>query len=74
RKDRGDVATYIPELAGVDVNSFGLVVVDSSGHIAAGGDADTSFSIQSISKVFTFTLALGMIGDKLWQRVGREPS
>ncbi len=32
------------------------------------------FSIQSISKVFTLTLALGMVGDKLWRRVGREPS
>lgn len=74
RTDRGDVASYIPELAGVDPASFGLVVVDTSGHVAAAGDADTAFSIQSISKVFTLTLALGMIGDKLWQRVGREPS
>ena len=74
RTDRGDVASYIPELAGVDPGSFGLVVVDTNGHVAAAGDADTTFSIQSISKVFTLTLALGMIGDKLWQRVGREPS
>ena len=36
RKDRGEVATYIPELAGVDVNGFGLVVADASGHVAAG--------------------------------------
>ena len=74
RTDRGDAASYIPELAGVDAGSFGLVVVDTNGHVAAAGDADTTFSIQSISKVFTLTLALGMIGDKLWQRVGREPS
>lgn len=74
RTDRGDVASYIPELAQVDVKSFGLVVADRDGHVAAGGDADKPFSIQSISKVFTLTLALGMIGDKLWQRVGREPS
>lgn len=74
RADRGDVATYIPELARIDVNSFGLVVVGADGHVAAGGDADTPFSIQSISKVFTLTLALGMIGDRLWERVGREPS
>ena len=32
------------------------------------------FSIQSISKVFTLTLALGKVGDALWDRVGREPS
>lgn len=74
RTDRGEIASYIPELARIDVNSFGLVVVDSSGYVAAAGDADTPFSIQSISKVFTLTLALGMIGDKLWERVGREPS
>ncbi len=38
------------------------------------GDSDMPFSIQSISKVFTLTLALGMVGDRLWRRVGREPS
>ena len=68
RSDRGEVATYIPELAGVDPKAFGLAV------LACGGDCDTSFSIQSISKVFTLTFALGMIGDRLWRRVGREPS
>ncbi len=36
--------------------------------------ADEPFSIQSISKVFTLTLALGRIGDRLWRNVGREPS
>ncbi|HEY8261862.1 MAG TPA: glutaminase, partial [Methylosinus sp.] len=48
--------------------------IDADGHVAAAGDADTPFSIQSISKVFTLTLALGMVGDLLWRRVGREPS
>jgi glutaminase len=74
RPDRGEVASYIPELARVDARSFGLVVVDSEGNVAAAGDADTPFSIQSISKVFTLTLALGKVGDRLWRRVGREPS
>ena len=74
RPDRGEVATYIPDLARVDPQHFGLVVVDKDGNVAAGGDADTPFSIQSISKVFTLTLALGKIGDRLWRRVGREPS
>ena len=74
RPDQGEVATYIPELAGVDPKAFGLVVIDADGHVAAGGDSDTPFSIQSISKVFTLTLALGMVGDRLWRRVGREPS
>lgn len=74
RTDRGQVASYIPELARVDPNAFGLAVVEADGNVAASGDADTPFSIQSISKVFTLTLALGKAGDRLWKRVGREPS
>jgi glutaminase len=74
RPDRGEVATYIPELARVDAKAFGIVVIDAEGNVAAAGDSDTPFSIQSISKVFTLTLALGKAGDRLWQRVGREPS
>lgn len=74
RTDRGKVATYIPELAEVDPKSFALVVIGADGNLAAAGDSDAPFSVQSISKVFTLTLALGKIGDRLWQRVGREPS
>ncbi len=65
RPDRGEVASYIPELARVDPNAFGLVVIDGDGNVAAGGDSEIPFSIQSISKVFTLTLALGMVGDGL---------
>lgn len=71
---RGEVATYIPELARVDPRYFAIAIVDARGEIFTGGDADVPFSIQSISKVFTLMLALGKIGDRLWQRVGREPS
>ena len=74
RPDRGDVAAYIPELACIDPNQFGLAVIDADGNIACGGDCDAPFSIQSISKVFTLTVALGRYGDRLWARVGREPS
>jgi glutaminase len=74
RTDRGEVATYIPELARVDPKAFGIAVIDVGGHVAASGDSETPFSIQSISKVFTLTLALGKVGDRLWRRVGREPS
>ena len=74
RTDRGEVATYIPELAGIDPAAFGLAVIDAEGRCVLGGDAETPFSIQSISKVFTLTLALGMAGDRVWRRVGREPS
>lgn len=72
--ERGQVATYIPSLAGVDPAHFGIAVVTADGSVFTGGDADTGFSIQSISKVFALTLALGKIGDRLWRRVGREPS
>jgi glutaminase len=74
REDRGEVANYIPELANVHGKRFGLVVIDAAGKVAAAGDSEMPFSIQSISKVFTLTLALGLVGDRLWQRVGREPS
>jgi glutaminase len=74
RIDRGDVATYIPELAGVDPKFFGIAVADATGRVVAAGDCDMPFSIQSISKVFTLTLALGKVGDRLWRKVGREPS
>lgn len=70
----GRVADYIPELAKVNPRKFGLAVTTVSGHTFSAGDDDESFSIQSISKVFGLTLALGKHGDGLWKRVGREPS
>jgi glutaminase len=70
----GRVADYIPELARIDPRKLGIAVATVDGQIAVCGDADEPFSIQSISKVFTLTLALGKIGDALWKRVGREPS
>ena len=72
--ERGQVASYIPQLARVDPNQFGIAVCLSDGQMLSAGDAGTLFSIQSISKVFTATIALGKLGDQLWQRVGREPS
>lgn len=73
-EDRGQVATYIPELAKVDPARFGIAVATADGRVLTGGDADAGFSIQSVSKVFALTLALGKVGDQLWERVGREPS
>ncbi|GAA2822881.1 L-glutaminase [Aminobacter aminovorans] len=72
--ERGEVASYIPELGKVDPARFAIAVVKNDGEVAAAGDADEPFSIQSISKVFTLGLALGRVGDQLWNRVGREPS
>ena len=74
RKERGRVANYIPQLAEVDPGHFGIAVTTIDGREYVAGDADATFSIQSVSKVFSLTLALGMIGDRLWDRVGREPS
>lgn len=72
--ERGHVADYIPALARVDPKHFGLAVVTADGAAHVAGDADMAFSIQSVSKVFALTLALGKVGDALWKRVGREPS
>jgi len=70
----GRVADYIPELANVPADKFGMAVVTLDGAVHTMGDAHERFSIQSISKLFSCTLAFQLLGDKLWQRVGREPS
>lgn len=72
--ERGAVATYIPGLARVSPAQFGMAIVTPDGALVTGGDAQVPFSIQSISKVFSLTQALGKVGDQLWARVGREPS
>ncbi|NNH29250.1 glutaminase [Rhizobium sp. SEMIA 4085] len=74
RIGEGKVADYIPELAKIDPHQFGMAVVTVDGKIYRAGDAGVPFSIQSISKVFMLTLALGKVGEGLWKRVGREPS
>jgi glutaminase len=71
---QGHVADYISRLAGVPREKFGMAVVTLDGRVYQTGDAAESFSVQSISKVYTLTLALQSIGDSLWQLVGREPS
>ncbi|WP_413060481.1 glutaminase [Sphingomonas carotinifaciens] len=72
--DRGVPAQYIPGLRDVDPARFGMAVIEVDGTCHLAGDAEETFSIQSISKVFALTLALGAVGDQLWTRVGREPS
>ncbi len=70
----GKVADYIPELASVPCERFGMAVQTVDGRRYRIGDAEVRFSIQSISKVFTLTLAMQLAGDDLWRRLGREPS
>ncbi len=72
--EKGKVATYIPELAGIDPDQFGIAVALADGGVFSAGDAEVPFSIQSVSKVFALALALGREGDQMWNRVGREPS
>ena len=62
RTERGKVADYIPQLAAVSPNHFGVAITTVDGQEFVAGDADLSFSIQSISKVFTRTLGLGEVG------------
>ncbi len=72
---KGTVADYIPKLASVPLEKFGMAVHTLDGKSFVVGDAQEHFSIQSISKVYTLTLALKSIGEKkLLERVGREPS
>lgn len=71
---QGKVADYIPALASVDPLKYGIALVTLDGQEYAIGDASEKFSIQSVSKVFTLTLAFSMIGETLWERVGLEPS
>ncbi len=70
----GKVADYIPSLAEVPLEQFGMAVVTLDGRRYSVGAADQRFSIQSISKLFALTLAFRQLGDELWERVGREPS
>ncbi|GJL96465.1 MAG: glutaminase [Hyphobacterium sp.] len=72
---RGKVADYIPALARISPDKFGMVVCGVDGSEFAIGEADETFSIQSLSKVFALILALETVGpNTLWKRVGREPS
>lgn len=74
RTDWGKPASYIPELADVPVDQFAISVALADGQVLSAGQSKTSFSIQSVSKVFTLACVLGRVGDHLWTRVGREPS
>ncbi|MCB9316720.1 MAG: glutaminase [Lewinellaceae bacterium] len=70
----GKVASYIPELARVAPGHFGMALITLDGQVFSTGDADTRFSIQSISKAFTLALAVQQVGETLFTRVGKEPS
>lgn len=71
---RGKVADYIPALANVTQEQFAMTLTLGNGKTYSVGESQKKFSIQSISKVFTFTLALHLYSKSLYKRVGVEPS
>ncbi|QLE84676.1 MULTISPECIES: glutaminase B [Shewanella] len=72
---KGKVADYIPALANVDANKLGIAITTLDGTTIGAGDYLEPFSIQSISKVFSLTLALTLYEEQeIWSRVGKEPS
>jgi glutaminase len=71
----GQVATYIPELGKANPDHFGICLISSDGRTFEVGDCDQPFTIQSISKPFTFGMAIEELGhEKVFKHVGVEPS
>ena len=70
----GKQADYIPALAKVNPDQFGICLETVSGEVYSHKQADTRFSIQSIAKVFALAMALSLKGEELWKKVGKEPS
>ncbi len=73
-ENQGELASYIPELANVNPDSFGIHLSTIDGHEFGVGNYQEKFSIQSIAKVLTLCLAYKIEGEKLWSRLGVEPS
>lgn len=71
---RGRIPDYIPPLAAIPRDKFGMALQTTDGETFLVGEAKERFSIQSISKLFALTLALRLVGTSIWRRVGREPS
>jgi glutaminase len=72
--NKGELATYIPELARINPDKFGISLQFIDGQTFNVGDAQEKFSIQSIAKVFAFSLAISLVGKDIFKRVGVEPS
>ena len=70
----GTVASNIPELAKISPNKFGIHLTTIDGQDFGIGDSDEKFSIQSVSKALTVAYAFSILGEKVWERVGVEPS
>ena len=73
-RGQGKVAAYIPALAEADSRRFGIALALGDGRTFTAGEAEAPFSIQSLSYVFTLSLALHHVKAALWNHVGREPA
>ncbi|WP_179319932.1 glutaminase [Winogradskyella helgolandensis] len=73
-KNQGKLATYIPELANVDPDKFGVHMTKLDGDNFGIGDHLEKFSIQSIAKVLSLSLAVKFLGERIWTRIDVEPS
>lgn len=73
-ENKGNLATYIPELANINPDKFGVFMTTTSQVQYGIGDCEESFSIQSIAKVLSLCMAYGILGEKIWKRIGVEPS
>ncbi len=72
---KGTLPDYIPELAKVDPDKYGLAIVTNKGSIYSVGDVETTFTIQSVSKALNYCIALELLGrDVVIGSVGVEPS
>ena len=72
--NEGKQADYIPALAKVNPDHFGMCLNTVNGESYSIQDSGIRFSIQSISKVFALALALSIKGEDIWKQVGKEPS
>ena len=72
--NEGKQADYIPALAKVNPDHFGMCLNTVNGESYSIQDSGIRFSIQSISKVFVLALALSIKGEDIWKQVGKEPS
>lgn len=70
----GRQADYIPALAKVNPDRFGICITTTDGEVIEWGDVTERFSIQSVTKVFSLSMSLSLMGESLWRRVGKEPS
>ncbi|SEE02786.1 L-glutaminase [Tenacibaculum sp. MAR_2010_89] len=73
-EDTGKIASYIPELQNIDTNKFGIYIASTNNSNYGVGDYAEKFSIQSISKVLSLSLAYNILGETIWNRLGVEPS